>query len=36
MIADALGANVVAIDMTDEKLEFARSLGAVSVVFPVG
>lgn len=28
MIADALGANVVAIDISDEKLSFARSLGA--------
>jgi alcohol dehydrogenase len=32
MIADALGANVVAIDIDDEKLEFARSVGAVEVV----
>jgi alcohol dehydrogenase len=32
MIADALGANVVAIDIDDEKLEFARSIGAVKVV----
>jgi len=29
MIANALGANVVAIDIDDEKLEFARSLGAI-------
>jgi len=28
MIACAVGANVVAIDITDEKLEFARSVGA--------
>lgn len=28
MIADALGANVVAIDINDEKLDFARSVGA--------
>ncbi len=32
MIADALGANVVAIDISDEKLEFAKSTGAASVV----
>lgn len=32
MIADALGANVVAVDITDEKLEFARSMGAAAVV----
>ena len=32
MIANALGANVIAIDIDDEKLEFARSLGAVEVV----
>lgn len=32
MIADALGANVVAVDIDDEKLEFARSIGAVDVV----
>jgi alcohol dehydrogenase len=32
MIADALGANVVAIDIDDAKLEFARSVGAVEVV----
>ena len=32
MIADALGANVIAIDISDERLEFARSLGAASVV----
>jgi alcohol dehydrogenase len=29
MIATALGANVVAVDIDDEKLEFARSLGAI-------
>lgn len=32
MIASALGANVVAIDITEEKLEFARNIGAVASV----
>jgi len=32
MIANALGAKVVAIDITDEKLAFARSMGAVATV----
>ncbi len=32
MIANALGAKVVAIDTTDEKLDFARSVGAVATV----
>jgi alcohol dehydrogenase len=32
MIASALGANVVAVDISDEKLEFARSLGAVATI----
>jgi len=32
MIANALGANVVAIDIGDEKLDFARSVGAVATV----
>jgi alcohol dehydrogenase len=32
MIASALGANVVAIDITPEKLDFARSIGAVATV----
>ena len=32
MIATAMGANVVAIDLTEEKLALARDLGAVSVV----
>lgn len=32
MIANALGANVVAIDIRDEKLEFARSMGAVATI----
>lgn len=32
MIASAMGANVVAIDLTDEKLEFARKIGAVATV----
>ncbi len=32
MIASALGANVIAVDITDEKLDFARSVGAVATV----
>jgi alcohol dehydrogenase len=32
MIAGALGANVVAVDISDEKLEFARSIGAIATV----
>ncbi|MCE5264991.1 MAG: zinc-dependent alcohol dehydrogenase family protein [Deltaproteobacteria bacterium] len=32
MIANALGANVVAVDISDEKLEFARSIGATATV----
>ncbi len=32
MIANALGANVIAVDISDEKLAFARSIGAVAVV----
>ncbi|PRH88061.1 alcohol dehydrogenase [Labrys okinawensis] len=32
MIASAVGANVVAIDLTDEKLDFARQLGAVATI----
>ncbi|HEY9639514.1 MAG TPA: zinc-dependent alcohol dehydrogenase family protein [Coleofasciculaceae cyanobacterium] len=32
MIANALGANVIAIDLTPEKLDFARSVGAVATV----
>jgi alcohol dehydrogenase len=32
MIASALGANVVAIDISDEKLEFAKSIGATATV----
>ncbi|HWU65345.1 MAG TPA: zinc-dependent alcohol dehydrogenase family protein [Ensifer sp.] len=32
MIASAAGANVIAVDVTDEKLAFARKLGAVAVV----
>jgi alcohol dehydrogenase len=32
MIASALGANVVAVDIAAEKLEFARTLGAVATV----
>ena len=32
MIASAMGANVVAIDLTDEKLDFARKIGAVATI----
>jgi alcohol dehydrogenase len=32
MIASALGANVVAVDISDEKLDFARQVGAVETV----
>jgi alcohol dehydrogenase len=32
MIASALGANVVAIDLDEAKLDFARSIGAVAVI----
>ena len=32
MIASAMGANVVAVDLTDEKLEFARKIGAVETI----
>ena len=32
MIASALGANVVAVDIADDKLEFATSVGAAAVV----
>jgi alcohol dehydrogenase len=32
MIASALGANVIAIDIDDEKLAFARSIGAVATI----
>nr|WP_298141506.1 zinc-dependent alcohol dehydrogenase family protein [uncultured Pseudomonas sp.] len=32
MIANAIGANVIAIDMADDKLELARSLGAVATL----
>ncbi|WP_454814938.1 zinc-dependent alcohol dehydrogenase family protein [Labrys neptuniae] len=32
MIASAVGANVVAIDLTEEKLDFARQLGAVATI----
>lgn len=32
MIASALGANVVAIDISDEKLEFAKTIGAVATI----
>ena len=32
MIASAMGANVVAIDIADDKLEFARKIGAVATI----
>jgi alcohol dehydrogenase len=32
MIASSMGANVVAIDLTNEKLDFAREIGAVATV----
>ncbi|QND51294.1 zinc-dependent alcohol dehydrogenase family protein [Phyllobacterium sp. 628] len=32
MIATAMGANVIAVDLTEEKLAFARELGAVATV----
>ena len=32
MIASAMGANVIAVDLTEEKLELARRLGAVATV----
>ena len=32
MIAQAIGASVIAIDIADEKLEFARQLGAVEII----
>ena len=32
MIANALGANVVAVDIDDEKLDFAKSIGATATV----
>jgi alcohol dehydrogenase len=32
MIASALGANVIAIDIADDKLDFARQMGAVATV----
>lgn len=32
MIASALGANVVAVDITDEKLEFCKTIGAAATV----
>jgi len=32
MIANALGANVVGIDISDEKLDFARSIGAAATI----
>lgn len=32
MIASAFGANVVAVDISDEKLEFAKSIGATAVI----
>ena len=36
MIASAVGANVVAVDVTDDKLRLARSLGATAVVNAAG
>ena len=36
MIASAMGANVIAIDLTDEKLEFARKIGAVATINAAG
>lgn len=36
MIASALGANVVAIDIKDEKLDFARAIGAVATINAAG
>lgn len=32
MIANSLGANVIAVDISDEKLEFAKTIGAVAAV----
>jgi alcohol dehydrogenase len=32
MIASAMGANVIAVDLSDEKLEFAKKVGAVATV----
>jgi alcohol dehydrogenase len=32
MIASAMGANVVAVDLTEEKLDFAKRIGAVATV----
>ncbi|RUX70937.1 MULTISPECIES: zinc-dependent alcohol dehydrogenase family protein [unclassified Mesorhizobium] len=32
MIASAMGANVIAIDLTDEKLDFAKKIGAVATI----
>ncbi|MDQ3634730.1 MAG: zinc-dependent alcohol dehydrogenase family protein [Acidobacteriota bacterium] len=32
MIANALGANTIAVDISDEKLEFAKSIGTTAVV----
>ncbi|WP_315920007.1 zinc-dependent alcohol dehydrogenase family protein [Mesorhizobium sp. SP-1A] len=32
MIASAMGANVVAVDLTDDKLDFARKIGAAATV----
>ncbi|CAB1083642.1 Alcohol dehydrogenase (EC [Olavius algarvensis Delta 1 endosymbiont] len=36
MIANALGANVVAVDIADDKLELARSVGAMATVNATG
>ncbi|ESX08876.1 MULTISPECIES: zinc-dependent alcohol dehydrogenase family protein [unclassified Mesorhizobium] len=32
MIASSMGANVIAIDLTDEKLDFAKKIGAVATI----
>lgn len=32
MIANALGANTIAVDISDDKLEFAKSIGATAIV----
>ncbi|WP_107676467.1 zinc-dependent alcohol dehydrogenase family protein [Agrobacterium sp. LAD9] len=32
MIATAIGANVIAVDLTDEKLQYAKKLGAVATI----
>ena len=32
MIANALGANTIAVDISDDKLEFAKSIGATAII----